>query len=413
MRTLALRVLVSVWSLTGLLLLCLAPSGAAAAALPTVDTVQVGPVKAADGFDVYVTEQACGSSASYFQVAFVKGSSPDVISHTYTGFNATCSIERTPAGAELSADLPGVLNINVHIDKAGRALRHPGLPVGCGAPFGPELPATATGRIDVAIHTSIFGRVGASRSSAQIFSGAPQQCPAVQSSDGRQFTADVGPFILNAVAPEHGAAVLDIFDQTEDTPAAGITGSLQLEVGGRQAYAVTSASGSATLGAGAPFTTGSLAFSPLPACPGYAAESGNVTGTLTINDPLFGPLVISGEDASVAFSGEGTAHSGVCNGPGSDPVQPSMVTSCNLVSSDCSISAGTGAATFFDETSPGTQTITSEQVNFGDGSAPVPITNYGSVQHGYTTAGTFTATLTVTDSSGTTTTSTTPVYIEP
>jgi PKD repeat protein len=70
-------------------------------------------------------------------------------------------------------------------------------------------------------------------------------------------------------------------------------------------------------------------------------------------------------------------------------------------------------ATFFDESSPGTQTITSELVDFGDGSTPEAIANDASVQHAYAAPGAYTATLSVTDALGTVSSTTTLVVIDP
>ena len=381
--------------------------------IPALDTVQIGPLRAGSGFNLYINAQGCGSADPYLQVIYRSARPPAVLSHTYSGFTANCTVVRRPGAARLIARLRGLLDVNVQIAKLGRPLRHPGLPAGCGAPFGPELPATATGRVDVSIHPKVFGSIAATTASAQIFSGSRQQCPAAQTNNGRQFTADVGSFILDAVQPTRGAAELDLLRQAGDAPAAGVTGTTELQVSGASGYVVTSPDGSATIANGAPFSTGALTFAALPACPEASAVNGNLGGTLTIADPLEGALTINGAAASRAYSGIGASRPGLCNGPGSAPVAPSVVTSCNLANENCSVSAGAASATFFDETSPGTQTITSELLDFGDGSAPVPVANYGSVRHTYASAGTYTATLTVSDATGATTTSTTPVYIDP
>jgi hypothetical protein len=382
------------------------------AALPAVDTVQIGPIPAGDGFAEYVTEQGCGSTDPYFQVAFLTGSGPEVLSHTYAGIDASCSIVRSPGGAQLEASLPGTINIHARISDVGAALVHPGLPVGCSAPFGPELPATATGRIDVAVHPGVFGRLNASHAAAQIFSGAPQQCPAVQPVGGRELTADVGPFILDAVRPVHGSPQLAIYDAFGDDLPSGLTGTLELALSGPRVYDVTGTDGTAEMTAPAPLATGSLGFVPVAACPGDTAQDGTLSGTLTIDDPLLGALAIVGGSAESAFSGIGAAQAGTCDGPGSEPMLPDLVSSCDQVNAACSVAAGTNTATFFDETDPGSQSISTEAVNFGDGSPPVTITPGASVQHTYAQPGVYTATLAVRDAVGTTATATATVFIE-
>ncbi len=383
------------------------------AASPRVDTIQLGPISVHDGFSLYLTAQDCGSEDPYLQVAYLTGRSPNVLSHTYTGASASCSIQRDPAGAQLRATVPGSIDVTVAITSPRPALVHPGLPVGCGAPFGPELPATARGRIDVAIHPDVFGRIAAQTANAQIFSGAPQQCPALQATAGRWLTADIGVDTLNADQPNRGAAQLEIVDPSGDNPSPGLQGVLEVQLGGRAALSLGGASGSARIGSDTRLTAGSLGFVALPACPGDSAQNGTLSGTLTIEDPLLGPLEIAGANASAAFTGQGRAAPGTCDGPGSEPVFPNLITSCDSANAGCSVRADDSVATFFDETSPGTQTITAEVLNFGDGSTPVPISNFGSVQHSYADAGSYTATLTVTDAVGTTFNATVPVVIDP
>jgi hypothetical protein len=394
-----------------------AEPGRPAADLPATDTVQLGPITAKGGFELYITEQDCGSTdGTWFQLDYVKQASAgsfNSLSHTFTGFAAACSIQRSAFGARLRARLTGLLNVNVAIGNAGNALTSPGLPVGCGAPFGPEYPATAHGTIDVAIDPSVLGRINRQSANAQIFSGAPQRCPASEPSGGRELTADVGAAVLDASVPAHSAAQLEIEDPDVDEPAPGISDTLQLQASGRGAYASTNADGSARLGSGAPFTSGSLSFRALAACPGDSAENGTLSGTLTIHDPLLGSVAVSGTDASLAFTGQGTARPGGCNGLSAEPVEPALLSTCSYTPSGCSVSGGSGAVTLFDETDPGTQTISSETVNFGDGSPTAPIANYGTVSHAYAASGTYTVTLTVTDAMGASSSTTILVYIDP
>ncbi len=382
--------------------------------LPGVDTLQLGPLSATSGFSLYVTAQSCGSSDPTVALAYLKKSSGAQLSHTYTGMRVSCSISRRPAGASLAVRVPGLVDIAVTIADPESALTHPGLPVGCGPPYGPELPAAAVGRIDVAIHTRVFGQIVLPSANAQIFTGAPQTCPAVAPTGGRELTADVGTTILAADAPNHGPASLDILDEAGgDTPAPGIQGTLGLQMSGSGALALNAATGTARIGATTALTSGSLSFTPLAACPGASAQNGDLAGALTIEDPLLGPRRIAGADADSAYSGVGSALPGACNGLGAEPVEPELIDTCNDDNAGCSVSAGSAVATLFDETSPGTQTITAETVDFGDGSAPVAIANFGAVQHAYSTPGSYTATLTVTDAANTVSTTTAPVVIDP
>jgi hypothetical protein len=394
-----------------------APVASAAAppvtqALPRVDTVQVGPIAAAGGFDLYLTAEGCGSGDPGLELTYLEQTTAATLSHAYSGARAVCSIQRSPAGARLRVSVPGLVDVAVQIAHIGPALAHPGLPVGCGAPFGPELPATATGRIAVAIHPRVFGRVTVSSASAQIFSGGPQSCPARQALNGRELTAVVGRFIINALAPDHGPAQLQLLDPDGDSPSPGLQGTLGVTLSGAAALGVEGSTGVTRIGASTGLTAGSLSFTALALCPGYQGQNGALDGTLTIRDPLLGRLRVNGADASAAFSGQGKAQAGTCDGPGSEPVFPDLVSSCDQLDSDCSVSTAGGLATLFDETSPGTQTITSESVDFGDGSPPVAIANDGALLHSYAAPGTYIATLSVTDAVGTVFTASTPVVID-
>jgi hypothetical protein len=380
-----------------------------AAAVP--ETIQIGPITAHHGFALYVDEQGCGSADPFFQVTYREGTAPDLLSHSYTGLTARCSI--SASGVTLRADLPGLINIAAEVVATGRALPHPGLPIGCGAPFGPELPGAATGRIDVAIHRQVFGRLNSNQASAQIFPGAPQQCPAVQSTSRRELTADIGADILDAAQPAHQSPELAIYDSNGDSPAPGLIGTLELQLGGDRAYTLISPAGSARIGAVAPFASGSLSFTALAACPGASAVNTSVAGTYTVDDPVLGSVVLRGADASLAYTGIGDAQAGGCNGPGSEPLEPELISNCGIEDGSCSVQGQTSTVTFSDETDPGTQTIRSEQVNFGDGSPVVALAPGGAVNHTYDEPGTYTATLAVTDTAGTTSTASTVVDIAP
>jgi hypothetical protein len=412
-----------------------APAGHRSIASPSsVATLQIGPIRAAGGFSLYLIIQGCGGPDPALGFAYVKGTSTAALSHTYTGASASCSIRRASAGApvqaaQVQAVLPGLADVGVQIAVtpqaqapspqpalsgqalSGQALS--GLPVGCSGTPEPEVAATATGHIDVSIHPAGLGQISVPSAGADIFSGTPPACPARQSTAGQLFSATVGSYTLNAIHPTHGAAQLEIVGPNNDSPGLDLQGTLAVQLTGRAALGVNLADASTRVGASTRVTSGSLSFTALAECPGYVAQNGNLSGILTIQDPLFGPLRINGADATAAFSGPGTAPAGSCDGPGSQPVAPDLVSSCNQDDSGCSVSAQSSVATFYDETSPGTQAIVAETVDFGDGSAPAAIGNYGALQHSYAAPGTYTATLSVTDAAGAVSTATTSVVIDP
>jgi hypothetical protein len=391
------------------------------ATLSPVGSVQIGPLAVSGGFSLYLTGEDCGSSDPDVTLTYLSGTPTDRLSHTYTAASATCTIGARQTGARLRILIPGAIDIAVQLGAAGAPLARPGVPVGCGPPAGPVRSARVTGRIDVAIHPRVLGQLainnrdgaGAVATAAEIFTGAPQTCPAVQAPNGHVLTADVGRYILNADQPSHGAAQLDILDEGADDPAPGLSGVLGLHLSGGPALSVAAGTGSARIGATTELTAGSLHFSPLAPCAGASAQNGSLSGVLTIEDPVLGPQRIVGSAADSADIGLGTAEPGSCNGPGSEPLEPELVDTCDSSDSGCSVTDGGGAVTFFDETSSGTQTITGETLDYGDGSAPVPLSPGGAVEHAYDAGGTYTATLTVTDAAGDVVSTSTAVVVDP
>lgn len=402
-----------------------APAGAAPQPVGAViaggESVQVGPFSVGDRFSLYVTGRGCGTNDPDFTLTYLSGSPTDRLSHVYTvtGTDASCTLGARPAGAaaRLNVNVPGLVEIAVEVGDLTAPLERGGVPVGCGPPAVPERLALATGRIDVAIHPAVFGRVAlagaGADSDAEIFAGAPQTCPALQAPNGRELTADIGRYILDADQPSVGAAQLDIIDAAVDDPGPGLAGVLSLHMSGDAALAVDAATGSARIGAATGLTAGSLSFVPLAPCAGASAQNGSLSGSLTIDDPVLGPQRILGAAADSAYTGEGTAVPGGCNGPGSRPLEPELISTCDSADAGCSVT-GTGAtATFFDESSAGTQTVTAETLDFGDGSAPVALSLGAALQHDYGAAGTYLATLTITDAAGDSAATVADVVIDP
>jgi hypothetical protein len=390
-----------------------AASGPGATALPPIDTVQIGPLHGAGGFDLYVTGEECGAADPDITFTYLSGTATDQLSHVYTATGAGCSIG--PAGVRLSADVPGLVNLAVTATGAPALRARPGVPVGCGPPAGPARPAVVTGVIDVAIHPRALGRVSSTGAhvAGDIFPGAPQTCPAIQAPVGRVLTAAVGRYIINADQPAGGAAQLDILDEVGDDPAPGLEGVLGLHLSGPSALDVDASTGAARIGGATRLTTGALAFIPLAPCAGASAQNGSLSGSFTIEDPVLGPQRIVGSAADSAYSALGTGEPGTCNGPGSEPLEPELIDTCDSADAGCSVAGAGAVVTFFDETSSGTQTITAESLDFGDGSTPVAISAGGAVQHAYAGDGTYVATLTVTDAAGDMASTSTDVVIGP
>jgi hypothetical protein len=219
-----------------------------------------------------------------------------------------------------------------------------------------------------------------------------------------------GQAFLSAEQPAKGPRSV-LISESGDNPAAGVTGTLFVSLeGGKSVFDAQRTLSSGTFGPVAPFTTGALTFTALPACTGSPdARNGSFSGRLTVRDPVLGNLTLTGSSASFAFIASGTALPGTCNGTGAMPPTASFIDGCDTPGS-CSTADATNTVTFYDTSDAGTGTITSESLSFGDGSAPVSMPVGGQVTHIYA-AGTYTATLTITDGQGRTYTATQPVYV--
>ena len=214
---------------------------------------------------------------------------------------------------------------------------------------------------------------------------------------------------IEASLPKKG--LRDVFISDEFAPAAGVTGSMLIELEGT-AKTFNIAKGVGTLTNVKPYAAGKLTLSEQPTCIGDTAGTHNVLigGALTVKSPVLGTLSFAAANATSGSIGPGDTFPGSnCNGIGAMALTPSISNTCAM-DGTCSIQYATNADSFFDESTDGTQTVVSETIDFGDGTTGT-FTN-GEADHTYAAAGTYTATITIETSNGQTQTTTTPVYID-
>jgi hypothetical protein len=268
---------------------------------------------------VTLFEDGCGSRSGSLDVHYFKGDQQDRIEHDYSGGPTVCKVSRTLGSGSLRAVWPGVLDVKVKFVKPGKLERAGKAPKGCTGHVGESRAAIAKGTIDIDIHTAAFGAVAARKLAESAFASGGLSCKPAKATGGINLFGQFGPDLsLSASEPATGPSEVYVFGDGDDAPARGITGSLAVSLeGAGSLFSAPSTLDSATVGAVAPYTSGSLAFSALPACPGSPdARNGSFSGTLTIDDPVLGTLALIGSQATIADISRDNAEPGDCDGLG-------------------------------------------------------------------------------------------------
>ncbi|MGH2915429.1 MAG: PKD domain-containing protein [Solirubrobacteraceae bacterium] len=394
-------------SLLGCVIALLAtPAAAQAASGPGLT---IGPIKASHGWVVTIST-TCSGSASATTVDYIRGGSKADVDHGYSGPKSSCSLSRSLRSGSLSVSWPGLAKIHVKLARSG-SLRRPAALPGCRQSGAGERALRASGRISLAIHKGVFGKVSTRHVSAFADKEGSLKCSganhsiAVNAPFGTSFA-----IFLSGTQPRHGDRIVSVTDSTGDQPGGGVTGFMYVElVGGRSLFDARSNLGGAVFHAKG-LISGTMKFHAKPACTGQKnSRPGTLSGRLVLHDPVLGTIRLAGSQTTGAYIVKGNASEPSCGTQ--IPPTPSYFDGCNT-DGLCSISAGTNTDTFYDATSPGTYTVTGETWSFGDGTS-APGTLDGSVQHTYAAPGTYTVTLTVYVSGGGQYTTTGTVYIDP
>jgi hypothetical protein len=368
-----------------------------AAAVVSPPSITVGPIKASHGFSLTLIDATCSAKGSKLTIEFSKGNSAS-LAHQYLGGPSQCKLSRKLASGSLSGRWGGLANVKLAVRQPGKVIKAKTAP-GCTGSGGIARSAVVTGTLKIAIHPGVFGKVSLHEAKASLNGLANVNC-ATPGSTGITVYGTFGPVSLSASQPGTGPRSV-LISENGAKPASGISDNFTLAVkGGTSVFNAAPDLSSATIGGAAPFLSGSLAFTGLPACVGSpGARNGSFGGTLVAHDPVLGTLTLVGASATTTFIALGSAFPGACNGPNAQPATAKFTNLCSGPGI-CS-AAGTTTDQFYDESDPGTQgPIVSEVWSFGDGSAPVSIPSGSTVTHAYTKAGTYTVTLTMTDGQG-------------
>jgi hypothetical protein len=403
---------------------CLAPGIASAdGGGPGSRTILIGPIRAAHGFEVTITGSACSTKHASVTVDYTRGTAKAMLSHSYGDAKAkgVCAATRSLRSGSLRARWGSMLRVEVRVVDAARRTTAPARLPNCRQRGGLTRSALVAGTIAADIHSRVFGRIHVRRARVELLRAGTVHCAPPRGGLNLQLVSGSrapAPSVSNttslfATQPARGKRSVTI-SAGQDNPGGGITGSLFASFeGGPSLFTANSNLSSAHVGAMRPLLSGGLLFHGLPACPGSAnAVNGTVSGRLVLHDPVLGSVTLDTTHLLFASLTKGSASPGQCNGPGAVAPQVHFADSSGCGSPGvCTISGHSNTVTFQDESSPGSASITSESWNFGDGSAAVPGTLDGQVQHIYAAAGTYTVTLTLTSSTGQTYTSTGTVYI--
>jgi hypothetical protein len=339
--------------------------------------ILIGPLKTAAGFTVQLQVNNCGTSSSGLLVEFQEGNAAATLDHTYEGSAPQCSVTTGLGTAMLKVKWGSVLDFNLKLTGLGkldlakeesscgssffesRTARTSG-----SGDIG--IHAAAFGHLHfshVTAHVLGDGGTGceagrgsstlplSSASSNKWFGGSasatkPKTYSVLPSLAGSRRTTTIpGPITTTPTttstlptidADGSGASFLSVFDQAEhlvitassvspynpltiindeqaDSPASGVTGSMEVALNNSDAFTVAAGDSNAQLFANAVFAKGILSFTATRDCSGTSdALDGTLTGSITVKDPIFGTITYAGADAIGAAVGNADASLQSC-----------------------------------------------------------------------------------------------------
>jgi hypothetical protein len=368
--------------------------------------VEIGPFKAAHGYQFDLVVSSCAGTSKGTEISYVKGSEANNIDYSYSG-SATCTAAKNLKQGKLSISWPGIATANLKVAAAGASKRGV-VPRGCKGGGGTSREVVLKGSIDVTA-SKYFGTLKSKQIKGYISRLGNLSCGSESLPKSTDLDASFGSDLFVDASRYKKSSQVFIGDTF--APASGVTGNLFLDITGTaKLFDINKTT--ATLTDAKPFATGKLVATKLPACIGDTSTALNVSlsGSVTIDSPVLGAIVLNPAAATFAYIGATSAKLPAdCDGYGAMPLTPSVDNECSDATVPCSISEGFGTDTFDDDSNPGTQTVISETINFGDGTTGT-FTD-GTASHAYAAPGDYTATVTIETSNGQTQTVTTPVYI--
>jgi hypothetical protein len=310
--------------LLGAVLLLLAPALASAAA---TTVVTVGPLAAGDGYYATVLDVGCGTRANHLSVRYTTGrAGVGGLAHVYAGpAAAACRLPSGRRPGTLRAVWPGVARLALRLTQThGSASGE--LPLGCAGSVRASHDALATGVLRLAIHPSVFGRISQSVSPAGMQTVGALSCGQIATPAAGTVTlvATTARQLLVTEETPHNGSVLAMIDYAPDVPSPGVSGQLIAALqGDSSVFDAGPFLASARIGGIAPFSSGSLWFTALPPCPGFpGALNGILTGALTFQDPVLGPVTVAGSQARSVSIARAPAGRGPVTGSGSRSEAP-------------------------------------------------------------------------------------------
>jgi hypothetical protein len=285
-------------------------SAATAAAKPQI---VIGPIKVRHGYSLTITASNCNGKAS-LDVYYLKGKSRDYISHDYSGPMLTCKVARSLRSGSLAADWPGALAFELSFRHGGGLIRTPP-GQGCHGSGSLSRAAHAHGLLEVGIHAGALGKIRRRKVTVAIERFGALRCTTPRAPKEINVLGTFGQVLLSGSQPRRGLRNVFI-DAGGDDPAPGVNGNLFVSLeGGKSLFSARKDMSSAHFGAVKHFTSGSLTFSALPACPGSPnARNGSFSGAMTVDDPGLGAFTLVGSSASLPWIARGNAIPGTCNG---------------------------------------------------------------------------------------------------
>ncbi len=385
----------------------------AALALPTLASakgapisLEIGPFKVAHGYSFDLEVSKCAGTTKDTEIDYAKGSKTDNVLYAYSG-TGTCTATGNLKRGTLSLSWPGIATAKLKVTSAGRN-RGGVTPRGCTGGKGVSREVVLKGNIDITA-SKYFGSLKRHKVKAYISRLSNLNCKGGSLPKSTQLTGLFGQNLFLSAARYKKRSEVSISDAF--SPASGVSGEFFLDLTGT-AKQFNINKTTATVTNLKPFASGKLVATKLGSCIGDTTKAVNATfsGAITVKSPVLGNLTYGSSNATSANIGpSGAAFPAQCNGYGSMPLTAGIDSSCNDATYPCSIADGVNNVTFTDTSTPGTQNVVSESINFGDNSTGT-VSN-GSATHTYASPGTYTATVTIQTSDGQTEMASTTVYI--
>jgi hypothetical protein len=292
-----------------------APGALADGGPPGSIGLAIGPIAAHNGFTLEIQAPVC-RARSPLNVTFFRGRERQISygygdASTSTATAADChavALQR----ATISARWANALRLSLHLVGLGRFVKVAEPPFCKGNP-GRAREVTLAGTLSVAIGPRLFGRIRLRRVRGTLSKAGRLRCrpPSSSSQVSLEATFAGGRGFLSAFSGPHGSNTV-IVSESIPGPVKNVPGFFDAYMTGGALFSWAPNLSSAHIGAAPPITRGSLQFQASTGCTTSSAAAGTLTGTLTVANPLNGPLVLDGASAGSTFITRGNAPPPSC-----------------------------------------------------------------------------------------------------